>query len=153
MPNSAVIWCHLLVVGSSLNIGRDNSWVQRQQDKISDPRGVPVRCPDSEIQLGEYCQLETHSSPFSLQQQPVTFLHLHDLDLHPQAPSPPQHRALTPSAGPRGSRGGSGCKEPTCSAGDPGLTLAQENPLERGMASHSSILAWRTLWTEEPGRR
>ena len=27
----------------------------------------------------------------------------------------------------------------------------QEDPLEKGMATHSSILAWRTLWTEEPG--
>ena len=27
----------------------------------------------------------------------------------------------------------------------------QEDPLEKGMASHSSILAWRTLWTEKPG--
>ena len=30
--------------------------------------------------------------------------------------------------------------------------LSQEDPLEEGMASHSSILAWRILWTEEPGR-
>ena len=27
----------------------------------------------------------------------------------------------------------------------------QEDPLEEGMATHSSILAWRILWTEEPG--
>ena len=27
----------------------------------------------------------------------------------------------------------------------------QEDPLEKGMAAHSSILAWRILWTEEPG--
>ena len=27
----------------------------------------------------------------------------------------------------------------------------QENPLEKGMATHSSILAWRTPWIEEPG--
>ena len=27
----------------------------------------------------------------------------------------------------------------------------QEDPLEKGMAIHSSILAWRNLWTEEPG--
>ena len=29
----------------------------------------------------------------------------------------------------------------------------QEDPLEEGMATHSSILAWRIPWTEEPGRR
>ena len=30
-------------------------------------------------------------------------------------------------------------------------SLGQENPLEKGMATHSSILAWRITWTEEPG--
>ena len=30
-------------------------------------------------------------------------------------------------------------------------SLGQENPLEMGMATHSSILAWRIPWTEEPG--
>ena len=28
----------------------------------------------------------------------------------------------------------------------------QEDPLVKGMATHSSIVAWRILWTEEPGR-
>ena len=32
-----------------------------------------------------------------------------------------------------------------------GLILGQEDPLEEGMATHSSILAWRVPWTEEPG--
>ena len=31
-------------------------------------------------------------------------------------------------------------------------SLSREDPLEKGMAIHSSILAWRTPWTEEPGR-
>ena len=30
-------------------------------------------------------------------------------------------------------------------------SLGWEGPLEKGMATHSSILAWRILWTEEPG--
>ena len=30
-------------------------------------------------------------------------------------------------------------------------SLGQEEPLERGMATHSSILAWRIPWTEKPG--
>ena len=30
--------------------------------------------------------------------------------------------------------------------------LDQENPLKKGMATHSSIFAWRIPWTEEPGR-
>ena len=30
-------------------------------------------------------------------------------------------------------------------------SLGQEDPLEKGMAAHSSIPAWRIPWTEEPG--
>ena len=30
-------------------------------------------------------------------------------------------------------------------------SLGQEDPLEEGMANHSSIFAWRIPWTEEPG--
>ena len=30
-------------------------------------------------------------------------------------------------------------------------SLGQEDPLEKGMANHSSILAWKIPWTEEPG--
>ena len=63
-------------------------------------------------------------------------------------------------------------KESACSAGDPGLipgsgrspregigyslqyswvrSLGGEDPWEGGMATHSSILAWRIPWTEEP---
>ena len=31
-------------------------------------------------------------------------------------------------------------------------SLGQEDPLEKGMATHSSILAWKIPWTEKPGR-
>ena len=31
-------------------------------------------------------------------------------------------------------------------------SLGQEDPLEKGIAIHSSILAWRISWTLEPGR-
>ena len=31
-------------------------------------------------------------------------------------------------------------------------SLGREDPLEEGMVTHSSILAWRIPWTEEPGR-
>ena len=31
-------------------------------------------------------------------------------------------------------------------------SLGQEDPLEKGMATHSNILAWEIPWTEEPGR-
>ena len=32
------------------------------------------------------------------------------------------------------------------------LSLAQEDPLEKEMTTHSSSLAWRIPWTEEPGK-
>ena len=31
-------------------------------------------------------------------------------------------------------------------------SLGQKDPLEKGMATHSSVLPWRIPWTEEPGR-
>ena len=31
-------------------------------------------------------------------------------------------------------------------------SLGREDPLEKELAAHSSILAWRMPWTEEPGR-
>ena len=31
-------------------------------------------------------------------------------------------------------------------------SLGREDPLDKEMATHSSILAWKILWTEEPGR-
>ena len=48
-------------------------------------------------------------------------------------------------------------KESTCNAGDSVhhetqvQSLGWEDPLEEGMATHSGVLAWRILWTEEPG--
>ena len=45
-------------------------------------------------------------------------------------------------------------KESACSAGVAETwvqSLGREDPLEKEMATHSSILAWRILWTEEPG--
>ena len=34
---------------------------------------------------------------------------------------------------------------------DPGSIPGQEDPLEKEMVTHSSILVWKILWTEEPG--
>ena len=50
-----------------------------------------------------------------------------------------------------GFSGGSDGKEYSCSAGDPGAILGSEISLEKEVATHSSILAWRIPWTEEPG--
>ena len=43
-------------------------------------------------------------------------------------------------------------KESACSAGELGSIPGSENSMEKGMATNSSILAWRFPWTEEPGR-
>ena len=43
-------------------------------------------------------------------------------------------------------------KEFACNEGDWGLIQSREDPLEKEMATHSSILAWRIPWAEEPGR-
>ena len=45
--------------------------------------------------------------------------------------------------------GGSAGKESTCNAGDLGSIPGWEDPLEKGTATHSSILAWRIPWTVE----
>ena len=49
-----------------------------------------------------------------------------------------------------GSPGGSDGKESASYAGDPSPSLGQEDPLEKEMATHSGILAWKIPWTEEP---
>ena len=50
--------------------------------------------------------------------------------------------------------GGTSGKEPTCQCTRHEMrfpSLSQEDALEEGMATHSSILSWRIPWTEEPG--
>ena len=49
--------------------------------------------------------------------------------------------------------GGSAVKESACNAGDAGDvgSMSREDPMEEGMAMHSSILACRIPWTEESG--
>ena len=48
--------------------------------------------------------------------------------------------------------GGSVSKESAFNEGDPGSIPGREDPLEKGMATLSSVLAGRIPWTEEPGR-
>ena len=46
-------------------------------------------------------------------------------------------------------------KNPPANAGDirgMGSIPGQEDPLKRHMATHSSVIAWRIPWTEEPGQ-
>ena len=54
----------------------------------------------------------------------------------------------------QGFPGGTVVKNPPANAGDAGdtgSTPGSERPLEEEMATHSSILAWKIPWTEEPG--
>ena len=48
--------------------------------------------------------------------------------------------------------GGSEGKVSACNAGEPGLIPGSGRSLEKEMATHSSTLAWKIPWTEEPGR-
>ena len=54
--------------------------------------------------------------------------------------------------GAHGFPGGSDSKASACNAGDPGLIPGQKDLLEEEMAIHSSILAWKIPWMEEPDR-
>ena len=47
--------------------------------------------------------------------------------------------------------GGSDGNESTCNVGDLGRSLGGEDPLEKGMATHSRILVWRIPWIEDSG--
>jgi len=42
-------------------------------------------------------------------------------------------------------------KESACNVGDPGSIPGLGRSLEQGLTTHSSIVAWRIPWTEEPG--
>ena len=60
-------------------------------------------------------------------------------------------KASACNAGNLGSIPGSG-RSPGEGNGNPLQYSCLENPMEKEMASHSSILAWKIPWTEEPGR-
>ena len=47
---------------------------------------------------------------------------------------------------------GSAKKNPAAMQEMQALSLGREDPLEKGVATHSSILAWEIPWAEEPGR-
>ena len=52
----------------------------------------------------------------------------------------------------RGFPGGSVVKNPPANAGETWVrSLGRQDPLEKEMATHSSILGWKIPWTEEPG--
>ena len=62
-----------------------------------------------------------------------------------------KNRELTNLSWTQGFLRSSNGKEPACSAGDPGSSLGQEDPLEKGLATHSGILVCR-IPSEDTGR-
>ena len=48
--------------------------------------------------------------------------------------------------------GGSDGKESACNTRDPGSIIVSGRTLEKGIEIHTSLLAWRIPWTDEPGR-
>ena len=64
-------------------------------------------------------------------------------------PRPPL--LFTPSILPQGFPDSSVVKNPPAVQKTQVWSLGWEDPLEKGMTIHSSILAWRSLWTEKPG--
>ena len=73
----------------------------------------------------------------------------------PVVGTPEAHKGVCRAVGQNsGFSGGTSGKEPVCQCRRckrPRFNLGREDPLEEGMATHSSILAWRIPWTEEPG--
>ena len=69
--------------------------------------------------------------------------------VHRFAKSQTQLKRLGMTTG-RGNKGSDG-KESACNAGDPGSIQAWGDPLGKGMATLSWILAWEVPWTEEHG--
>ena len=59
------------------------------------------------------------------------------------------HKTLLSKSSPQ-LPGGSVVKNPPTNTGDAGSIPGQEEPLKQEMATHSSILAWRIPWAEEP---
>ena len=66
-------------------------------------------------------------------------------------PEDPPNPLVLSGAQTKGFLGSSNGKESACNAEDSGSILGREDPLEKGMATHSSILAWEIPWRKEPG--
>ena len=80
-------------------------------------------------------------NPPAMQETPVQFLGQED----------PWRRDRLPTPVFLGFPGGSAGKESACNTGDPGSIPGSGRSLEKGMATLTSILAWRIPWTEAPG--
>ena len=78
------------------------------------------------------------------------------LSHHPDTFLPSASHSLLNGSSPTllGFPGGASDKKPACQCRrwkTQVPSLGQEDPLEKGMAARSSVLAWRILWTEAPG--
>ena len=120
---------------------RDWTWVCGIAGRFPEPPGKPFllypemsRSPPSDLPwcgTNSCCLLSVHVAwpVHSTRHRSRSLFTLHFTPLSPHIP-------LDPFRLPGGSQS---------------VSLAQEDPLEKGMATHSGILAWRIPWTEEPG--
>ena len=85
----------------------------------------------------------------------IVCINVNKLESHSQNEKRKKHNIKIQLQPLRGFPGGSAVRNLLANAGEAqGLwigSLGQEDPLEEGMATHSSILAWRIPWREEPG--
>ena len=63
----------------------------------------------------------------------------------------PDHNVVNRLYANVGFPGGTVMENPPANGGDSGSITGQEDPLEKGTATQSSIFTWRVPWTEEPG--
>ena len=82
----------------------------------------------------------------------LTFLHCPSWLSLEDTHTAPGHPFLTVNCAPTGFPGCSVAKKYACNSGELGLTPGSGRSLEKGMATHSIILAWKTQRSEEPDR-
>ena len=86
----------------------------------------------------------------------MIYVNVNKLESHSQNGKRKKHNIKIQLQSHRGFPSGSAVKNLLANAGEvQGMcvgSLGQEDPLEEGMATHSSILAWRIPWKEKPGR-
>ena len=106
------------------------------------PTSAPHRCPLCSPRLqvkGQRCDLVS---------MPLTQTHSASGPLITCASERLWDRCVSYGLSAWGFPGGSNSKESVCNTEDPSSVLGWEDPLEEGMATHSSILAWRIPWTD-----
>ena len=133
-----LLFCFLRVFGSAVQILVSQPWIEPEPSAVKawSPNCWTVReLPVAMFSDWGQCTL----LDLNILSHWSTLVMLSDTHHYP----PPRHKEGFPCV--------SDGKEPACSEGDQGLISGSGSTLEKGKATHSSILAWRIPWTEEPG--